>query len=123
MKRMFFAFERQTGIVSDYLRRMHGYVEPPPPPKKWYQKLIEWILALFRIKPKAKPIPKIANSIAEVSILFNEWRTKRWNMKRFIRGVRNKRNKRNKRYPFGDRVGRFEVRKWIGEIDGQLEFS
>lgn len=115
MKRLFEAFDKQTGLVSEFVRRARGYQDPPPPPKKWYQKLWWFILGIFGIVEKPKPKPWYPKTFAEVSVAFNQWRTGVWNYNRYMRGLR------NKRFPFGDRIGRFEIRKWIEAKYGTID--
>lgn len=115
MNRLFNTFDKQTHIPFEFVRRQRdGYIDPPPPPKPWYVKFKEWFLALFGVKLKVKPDPWYPTTIAEVSMAFNRWRTGVWNYNRYTKGIR------PRKVPFGDRVAKFEIRKWIEQKYGSL---
>src|SRR5688500_6724805 len=101
MKRLFKRFEKETGLVTATVKKMSGYVEPPPPPLKWYEKIINFILNLFRKKKRIRNT-WIPSSYAELSIAFNEWLTTLWNMHK-PRGL-------HYSHPFGERVNKHIIR-------------
>lgn len=118
MKRLFLRFQKETDLAYQTWLRINGLhtPPPPPPPKAWYVKLWEFILALFGSKPKRVAEPVIPESISGLSIAFNQWRTTQWNIQCYLKGFRNK-----GRYPFGDRVTKFEIRKWTEELYSNLK--
>ena len=112
MKRLFKRFEKETGLVSASLKKMSGYVEPEPPPLKWYERLINFLIGLFVRRSAVRPA-WIPGSYGELSVAFNEWLTTLWNYNRAM-----KIGKRHKQAcPFGARINKHIIRKWALEYE------
>lgn len=113
MKKLFYQFQKETDLVWQTWIRVKGLYEepPPPPPLKWYEKIWRFILKLFGFwKEEIEPI--IPETIEDLSIVFNQWLTIRYNNQRF--------KFRAQRYPFGERVNKFHIRKWTEALYGKI---
>lgn len=105
MNRLFKKFEKETGLVTATIKKMTGYVEPPPPPLTWYQKLLRFFLNLFR-KKRVIRNSWVPDSYTGLSVAFNEWLTIKW--MQVARG-----HMRTWPHPFGERVNKHIIRKWV----------